>query len=184
MPAMSHPTSSRPLALADHIDRLNSAVGHSAAWCGLAVVAIQFVVVLLRYVLGLGSIWLSELIVYAHAGLFMLAAGWTLAIGGHVRVDIFYTAASPRRQALIDFCGALLLGIPFMVALFVLSLPYVSRSWAILEGSREASGLPLVYLLKTLIPVFAVLLCLQCVSQAIRAWSVLRQSSRAAEASR
>jgi TRAP-type mannitol/chloroaromatic compound transport system permease small subunit len=175
------PPASWPLAIADRIDRLNSTIGRGAAWCGLAIVSIQFAVVVLRYVFGMASIWLTELIVYAHAGLFMLAAAWTLAVGGHVRVDIFYAAASPRRKALIDLCGALLLLTPFMVALLVLSMPYVGRSWTILERSREASGLPFVYLLKTLIPVFALLLGLQGVSQAIRAWRVLKPSPRMGE---
>jgi TRAP-type mannitol/chloroaromatic compound transport system permease small subunit len=48
-------------------------------------------------------------------------------------------------------------------------MPYVERSWAILEGSRETSGLPFVYLLKTLIPLFALLIGLQGIAQAIRA---------------
>jgi len=52
-------------------------------------------------------------------------------------------------------------------------VPYVERSWAILEGSRETSGLPLVYLLKTLIPLFALLIGLQGIAQAIRAALVL-----------
>jgi TRAP-type mannitol/chloroaromatic compound transport system permease small subunit len=42
-------------------------------------------------------------------------------------------------------------------------------SWAVLERSPEASGLPFVYLLKTLIPVFAVLMALQGFAQIIRA---------------
>ena len=57
----------------------------------------------------------------------------------------------------------------FALSLLLLSLPYVARSWAILERSRETSGLPFVYLLKTLIPVFALLLLLQGAAQAIRA---------------
>jgi TRAP-type mannitol/chloroaromatic compound transport system permease small subunit len=137
------------------------------------MVILQVVVVFMRYVLGLGSIWLQETIIYAHATLFMLAAAWTLQRGGHVRVDIFYANASPRRRALIDLIGAVVLLVPFAIALTVLSLPYVTRSWAILERSRETSGLPLVFALKTLIPAFALLLALQGVSQAIRAVLVL-----------
>jgi TRAP-type mannitol/chloroaromatic compound transport system permease small subunit len=60
------------------------------------------------------------------------------------------------------------------MALLVFSLPYVARSWAILERSRETSGLPLVFLLKTLIPLFALLLALQGIAQAIRALVTLR----------
>ena len=60
------------LRFADFIDALNSTVGRAAAWLCLAVVAIQFTVVLLRYVFDAGSVWLQESILYAHAALFLL----------------------------------------------------------------------------------------------------------------
>jgi TRAP-type mannitol/chloroaromatic compound transport system permease small subunit len=151
------------------IDRLTTAVGRAASWCALFIVLVGFAVVLMRYVLGLGSIWLQETILYAHAALFLLASAWTLKEGGHVRVDVFYANASPRTKALVDLYGALFLLLPFALAVLIFSLPYLARSWSILERSRETSGLPLVFLLKTLIPVFALLLALQGIAQAIRA---------------
>src|SRR5262249_9399416 len=164
--------------IADRIDRVTAAIGRAAAWLALAVVLVQFTVVALRYTFGIGSIWLQETILYAHAGLFMLAAAWTLAVDGHVRVDIFYTAASARQKAWIDLLGTLLFLLPFMAALLVLSLPYVSRAWVVLERSREASGLPFLYLLKTLIPLFALLMLLQGAALAIRAARVLATEPR------
>ena len=161
-------------AFADRIDRMTAWIGRAAAWLCLFIVFAQFTIVLMRYGFGAGSAKLTESIIYGHAALFMLAAAWTLREGGHVRVDIFYADAPPRRKALVDLFGALLLLIPFALSLFILSLPYVARSWSILERSRETSGLPLVYLLKTLIPVFATLLVLQGISQAIRALQTLR----------
>jgi TRAP-type mannitol/chloroaromatic compound transport system permease small subunit len=158
---------------ADAIDRFTAAIGRAALWCCLYAVLAEFAVVLLRYAFGLGSIKLQESVLYAHAGLFMLGAAWTLQVGGHVRVDIFYAQARPRTRALVDLLGALLFLLPFAAALAALSLPYVERSWAILERSRESSGLPFVYLLKTLIPVFALLIGLQGVAQALRAMLVL-----------
>lgn len=151
------------------IDRSVATIGRAAAWCCLYVVIAEFAVVAMRYALGLGSIKLSESVLYAHAGLFMLAAAWTLQSEGHVRVDIFYAQAKPRTRALVDLLGALLFLLPFAAALLVLSVPYAGRSWAILERSREASGLPFVYLLKSLIPIFALLIGLQGIAQAIRA---------------
>jgi TRAP-type mannitol/chloroaromatic compound transport system permease small subunit len=159
--------------LADGIDHLSAAIGRAVAWCLLFMVLAEFALVLMRYVLGVGSIWLQESVIYAHASLFMLAAAWTLAAGGHVRVDIFYADAAPRTKALVDLFGALLLLLPFALAVIFLSFPYVARSWAILEGSRETSGLPAVFLLKTLIPLFAMLLALQGIAQALRAALVL-----------
>jgi TRAP-type mannitol/chloroaromatic compound transport system permease small subunit len=165
--------SPRILVVAECVDRLNAAIGRTVAWLCLFVVLVQFLVVVLRYGFGIGSIWLTESIIYGHAALFMLAAAWTLREGGHVRVDVFYADASPRRKALIDLCGALLLLLPFMLVLGWFAWPYVSRSWTILETSRETSGLPAVFLLKTLIPLFALTMALQGISQAIRAVHVL-----------
>jgi TRAP-type mannitol/chloroaromatic compound transport system permease small subunit len=172
------PLRARLGAIADRIDKVNTAVGQAVTWCCLAMVIAQVAVVLLRYVLGLGSIWLQESIIYLHAALFLLAAAWTLRRGGHVRVDIFYAAARPRRKALVDLLGAIVFLLPFVTMLIGLSMPYVARSWAILERSRETSGLPLVFLLKTLIPAFALLLGLQGVSQAIRSALVLVADDR------
>ncbi|HVX91841.1 MAG TPA: TRAP transporter small permease subunit [Xanthobacteraceae bacterium] len=160
-------------AIADRIDRSTAALGRAAGWCALFVVLVQLAVVLMRYAFGIGSIRLQESILYAHAALFMLAAAWTLQRGGHVRVDVLYADASPRAKARIDLLGAILLGLPFAAALVWLSRPYVGRSWAILERSREASGLPLVFLLKSLIPLFGGLLGLQAIAQAIRAGLIL-----------
>jgi TRAP-type mannitol/chloroaromatic compound transport system permease small subunit len=160
-------------ALADRIDRLTTAVGRTVAWLALVVVLLQFALVVARYLFGLGSIWVTETVIYAHATLFLLAAAWTLRSGGHVRVDIFYAEASPRTQAKIDLIGAALLLLPFAAVLIWLGVPYAARSWAILERSQETSGLPLVFALKTLIPLFAVLMALQGIAQAIRAIQAL-----------
>jgi len=161
-------------AVADRIDRLTSALGRAAAWLALVVVLLQFALVVARYLFGLGSVWLTETVIYAHAALFMLAAAWTLQVGGHVRVDIFYADASAHTKALIDLVGALFLLLPFMVVLIWLSIPYAARSWSILEHSQEANGLPVVFVLKTLIPLFALLMALQGIAQAIRAAALLR----------
>jgi TRAP-type mannitol/chloroaromatic compound transport system permease small subunit len=168
----------RPTLFADGIDRLIARIGRAVAWLALAIVVVQFAVVLLRYAFGIGSIWLSESVIYGHGVMFMLAAAWTLQTGGHVRVDIFYADANPRTRAIVDLLGSVLLLLPFVAVILSFALPYVARSWALLERSRETSGLPFVYLLKTVIPLFAVLLGLQGISQAIRAAHLLGASTR------
>ncbi len=164
--------------IANGIDRGVAAIGRVAMACCLFAVLAEFAVVVMRYGVAVGSIRLQELVTYAHAALFMLGAAWTLQIGGHVRVDIFYTRARPRVRALVDLAGTLIFLLPFVAVLVWLSVPYVGRSWAILERSREASGLPFVYVLKTLIPVFAVLIGLQGIAQAIRAVQVLSDPNK------
>jgi TRAP-type mannitol/chloroaromatic compound transport system permease small subunit len=171
-------------ATAGAIDRLVAAIGRAVIWLSLAVVLVQFAVVVLRYALGVGSIWLSESVIYGHAAMFMLAAAWTLQENGHVRVDVFYSDASPRTKALVDLLGALLLLLPFMAVIAWFALPYVARSWMVFERSRESSGLPFVYLLKTLIPLFALLMALQGIAQAIRAALLLMTAPTASAGTR
>jgi TRAP-type mannitol/chloroaromatic compound transport system permease small subunit len=164
--------------IADGIDRLTAAAGRLAAWCSLYVVIAEFAVVAMRYLFGLGSIRLQESVLYADAALVMLAAAWVLQVNGHVRVDIFYTRAGPRTRALIDLFGAIVFLLPLVVVLLLVAVPYTERSWSVFEGSPQPSGLPYVYLLKTLIPLFAVLLGLQGLAQAICAALSLSGSPR------
>jgi TRAP-type mannitol/chloroaromatic compound transport system permease small subunit len=157
------------ISITDGIDRFNAGVGRAAAWAVLAMVLIQFAIVVLRSAFGFGSLWMQESLHYLLAILVLFAAPWTLQNNGHVRVDIFYADASERTRAKVDLAGAVLLLVPFMAAVIWFSWPYASRAWAIMEGSREAGGIPLVFLLKSSIPAFAALMLLQGVAQALRA---------------
>lgn len=163
--------------LADAIDRLNDRAGRGAAWLLIAMVLVQFAVVILRYVFAIGFAAAQEAIWMMHGVVFMICAGYTLLHEGHVRVDVFYREASGRTRALVDLAGAVLFLVPFCVMVLVLSVPYAARSWAVLEGSVETGGLPLVFAYKTVICVFALLLGLQGLSLAIRSAAVLRRDT-------
>lgn len=157
------------LALATAIERLNDRIGRLVSWGLLALVVLQFAVVILRYVFGLGFVWLQETITYVYASVFMLAAGFTLLRDGHVRVDIWYREASERSRAWVDLFGTLIFLWPVTGLLLWVSWGYVARSFAIFEGSRESGGLPILYLLKAEILVFAGLLALQGLANVARA---------------
>lgn len=143
------------------LDRFAEATGRIIAWLTLCMVLITFSVVIMRYLFQSGSIALQESVSYLHACVFMLGAAYTLKHDGHVRVDILYQRYSARTRAWIDLLGTLLLLFPVCLFILFSSLEYVTASWSIQEGSREAGGLDGVFLLKTTIPVMAVLLLLQ-----------------------
>jgi TRAP-type mannitol/chloroaromatic compound transport system permease small subunit len=161
------------IAVCRGIDRVNGITGKAAAWMTLFMVLVQFTLVLMRYVFGTGSLFMQESLIYAHAIVFMAAAAWTLADDRHVRVDIFYSVASPRRQAAVDLFGVIVFLLPMCWLLWWVGYPYVARSWAVLEGSRETSGIPAIFLLKTLILLFTVTLALQGIALAVRSLLVL-----------
>lgn len=144
------------------VDSINENIGRAVSWLALFMVLIQFAVVVTRYVFGIGFIWLQESIIYMHAFVFLAAAGYTLLHNGHVRVDIFYGSMSERGKAIVDLIGGLVFLLPMCVAIFWISLGYVTRSWLVLEGSPEGdSGIPAVFLLKAMILVFCVVVALQ-----------------------
>ena len=146
---------------ANTLDNFAEKTGRLIAWLTVAIVLVTFTVVVLRYLFNTGSIALQESITYLHATLFMLGAAWTLKQDGHVRVDIFYSKQTPRTRAWTDLLGTLLLLFPVCGFILFSSLDYVAASWSVQEGSQEAGGLDAVFLLKTAIPVMAVLLMLQ-----------------------
>jgi TRAP-type mannitol/chloroaromatic compound transport system permease small subunit len=149
-------------------------VGSSVAWLTLLMVLVTFTVVVCRYVFNLGWIWLQDSIVYLHACVFMLAIAWTLQRDEHVRVDIFYRDRTPRQKALVNALGTLFFLLPFCIFLVWASWNYVAIAWAIREGSREASGLPWVYLLKTLIILMPALVIGQAMIILRDSWRCLR----------
>ncbi len=162
--------------LCNKIDTLNEYVGRFSAWFVLGMVLVTFIVVVLRRGFDFGNISMQESVTYMHALVFMLAGAYTLKHNEHVRVDIFYQDMSLRNKARVDFFGTLFLLMPFAVFIIWISANYVINSWKLLEGSREAGGLPLVYLLKTLIPLMSVFLFLQALSLAGRSWLKLKNS--------
>lgn len=154
--------------LAETLEAVSVAVGRTVSLLTAVMVLVTAVVVVLRYVFGLGWIWLQETITWMHAAVFMLAAAYTLAREDHVRVDVFYREMSPRARAWVDLVGTLVLLLPFCAFLAWSSWDYVASSWSVREGSREAGGLPALYALKSVLVLMPGLLGLQGVALAAR----------------
>ena len=153
--------------------------GKSVAWLTVVMVLLTFTIVVLRYGFNLGWIWLQESLTYLHVAVFTITAAWTLQQDGHVRVDIFYAEMPEKKRALVDLLGSLIFLIPFCVFILIMAWPYVANSWKLLESSREAGGLPLVFLLKSLIMVLPALLLGQAFINVTDAWKTLRNESPA-----
>jgi len=151
------------------LEQLIDCLGRGVSWLVLAMVLVTFGVVVLRYVFDMGWIALQESISYLHAIVFLVGAPYTLKHNKHVRVDIFYARLSTKGKAWVDLLGHLFILMPVMIFIMWVSWPYVADSWRVNEGSREAGGLPGVYLLKSFILIMAGLLILQGCALILRA---------------
>jgi len=156
------------------IEGFNDFLGRGISWLMLGVVGVCFTVAILRYVFSLGWIWLQESYVWLNAIVFMVGMGYTLLYDSHVRVDIFYRSANLRYKAWVDLLGTLFFLFPFLGAVWWACYPYVAVSWERLETSREAGGLPALYLLKSFLLVFVVVLLIQGIAVVIRSILVLK----------
>ncbi|WMT91062.1 TRAP transporter small permease subunit [Pelagibacterium sp. H642] len=164
----------RALALAvQAIGGLNRLVGNVFSWLAVGVVAICFVVVVQRYLFHTTFLWMQDLYVWLSGAMFTAVAGFALLRDDHVRVDILYRPASTRTKAICDIVGVLIFLFPFMFVVWTWGLPYVQRSWSFYEASQNIGGMPGLFVLKTFILVFAVLIALQGVSMIARAILVL-----------
>ncbi|MEE9141524.1 MAG: TRAP transporter small permease subunit [Gammaproteobacteria bacterium] len=152
---------------------LNDRIGRAVSWLTLAMVVVTVLVVVLRYGFDTGWIWMQESVTWMYSLVFMLGASYTFAHDGHVRVDIFYREAGSRRQALVDLAGIVFLLLPICMFILITSWDFVVDSWRVREASREAGGLPGVFLLKSIMPVMAVLLILQGFAIAVAKLDVL-----------
>lgn len=152
-------------------------IGRSISWLTLAMVLVTFLVVVLRYVFNTGWIALQESISYFHSVVFLLGAAYTLKQNAHVRVDIFYDRLSETGKAWVDLLGHLFILMPVMIFILWVSWPYVTDAWRVKEGSREAGGLPGVYLLKSVILMMAGLLILQGIALILTAILKITQPS-------
>lgn len=161
------------------IDRFSDATGKLTAWLTLLMVIATVVVVVLRYVFDVGLIWLQESIIWMHATVFMVGAGYTLMHDEHVRVDVFYRSMSLQRKALVDLLGVLFFLLPLCIFLAVKSYDFASMSWAMHEASRESGGLPypLLPMIKSVLVIMPVAVGLQGVALLLRSARCLRGSA-------
>lgn len=167
--------------IAQWINQLNYRMGQMISWLTLILVALVNIVVLSRYLLGIGSIAIQESVAYVHAVIFMLGLAFTLQRGGHVRVDIFYRDFSARRKAIVDLIGTVIFLLPFCGLILFGSWDYVMASWSIKESSSETGGIAAVYLLKTLMLFMPITLALQGLAQIIDSVLVLKVDSSGME---
>ena len=136
-------------------------LGIISSWAIFLMIVLTTLVVFLRYFLGIGVVGLQEMVIYLHGIAFLFCSAYAYENDEHVRVDIFYRRASKKNKKIINLIGNLIFLQPMAWTIFILSINYVLFSWSTYEVSPEPGGLPFVYLYKSCILIFSVVLILQ-----------------------
>jgi len=128
---------------------------------GLVLVAMVLVNVVLRYGFGTGSIAMQDLAAYAFAVFLITSLPVCLARGGHVRVEVFSERMGPGYLRAADTVALIVFLIPLFGLIVWAGWGALAESWRVREGSVTPGGLGGLYMVKTVLPVAAVLMIVQ-----------------------
>lgn len=155
------------LNLSRMIDRLNELVGRWVSWLVLAAVLISATNAAVRKAFDTSSNAFLEIQWYLFAGVFLLAAGYTLLRQEHVKIDVVVSHFSKRTQIKIEIFGFIVFLLPFVVTVVVMAWPLVVKAYVMGEMSSNAGGL-IRWPVFALVPAGFVLLGLQGVSELVK----------------
>jgi TRAP-type mannitol/chloroaromatic compound transport system permease small subunit len=79
-------------------------------WLGLLVVVAELLIVISRFIFSYEQAFMSDLVRFWYAALFLFASAYTLLEEGHVRVDVLYAAFTDRTKGIANAIGCILLG--------------------------------------------------------------------------
>ena len=136
-----------------NFDKVANLIGRFCSRLSLLLVILVSTDVFLRYIFNISTASLYELEWHVFAVIFLLGSVYTLHIGEHVRVDVFYNKFSERNKKLVNLLGNLIFLIPFGIVISYTSIPFVKDSYNILESSPDPGGLPFRFLIKSVITV-------------------------------
>ena len=116
------------------LEAVANAIGRFFAWAGLTMVLIQIVIIFIQRVFAVSEItigfglafsfdvsWWSESLKLYNAMIVALCVTYTFVQGGHVRVDLIYSAVGYRAKRIIDMFGSIFFMLPASILLWMYS---------------------------------------------------------------
>ncbi|MEL6170215.1 MAG: TRAP transporter small permease subunit [Pseudomonadota bacterium] len=189
------------------LEGIANGVGRFAAWAGLIMVLQQILIIFLQRIFRVSEIsvgpfgqvftrdlsWYSEELKLYNAMIVCLCVSYTFVQGGHVRVDLVYSAVKFRTKKIIDMFGALFFMMPATILVWLyawffmwrhLVTPKVSASdkldllmrkaqilkWNVETIGFSPNGFDAYFLFKVLIVLFTGLVFLQAIAVLYRSY--------------
>lgn len=161
------------LQLSGLIDRFSGFVGRWVSWLVLFAVLISAANAVSRKAFSVSSNAFLEVQWYLFAGVFLLAAGYTMLRQEHVKIDVLSGRFSKRTQIWIDIVGLACFVLPFVVFVIMLAMPLVINAYVTNEMSSQAGGL-IRWPVFALLPLGLALLGIQAISELIKRFAFLQ----------
>ena len=160
-----------------NIERLTTSIGIMASFAIVPLVLATCYEVLARYAFGAPTIWAYEIGYTLTGSHFLLGMAYTLAVGAHIRIDIFSGKFSPRTRALIDLCAYAVM-LPLLTWLSYALFQHLATGYLRSERSgQSAMNLP-VWPFRIVFLVAFTLLALQVLAEVVKTVRALRTGVR------
>jgi TRAP-type mannitol/chloroaromatic compound transport system permease small subunit len=156
------------------IDRFSDATGKLISLAMLFLVGSISYEAVSRYFFNAPTIWVLESSFMANGSSFMLGCAYALHKGAHVRTDMLYERFSQRKKGWIDLVSYLLLFYPTLIILMAISIDDAWYSFGIGERSEQTPWRPIMWPFRAAIPLAALLLMIQGVSESLKCWYQIR----------
>ena len=162
------------MSLVRTIDTISDWSGRIVCWLIIPLVGSLTWEVVARYGFNAPTVWAYDISYMLYGSLFMLGAAYALYRGGHIRTDMLYQSWSPRRQGAIDAVCYLFLFFPAMLFLLYMGGVEAWHAFDIGERSDASPWRPILYPLKAVIPVTALMLLAQGLSEFLKSLYAVR----------
>jgi TRAP-type mannitol/chloroaromatic compound transport system permease small subunit len=172
-PPANLPPGARRVVVA--LDRFAEWTGYALMWLILALVFVVVWEAINRYAFNAPTIWAYDVSYMLYATVFMLGAAVTLRFKGHIRTDLFFSKWSPRTQAAVDLTFYLLFFFPGLVLFMWAGLDKAVHAFLINERAAASPWRPVLWPFRSVIPLCALLLVLQGLSETIKAFYTLQR---------
>jgi len=129
-------------------------------WLALLIVVAELLIVMSRFVFSYEQVYMTDLVRFWYAPLFLFGCAYTLREEGHVRVDVFYAGFTLKTKGLVNALGTLLLGMPFCWLILMIGMSgktgVINSSLLGFEIEGLGDGMYVLYLMTVFMGVFAI----------------------------
>lgn len=151
-----------------HIDRFSYRVGVVVSFLVVPIFLAMVYEIVARKFFIAPTIWAYDVSRMVYGAMFMLGSAYALMRGIHIRADFLYRTLSVRTQGMIDTTLYVLLFMPSMILFFYISLEFAVEAWQRGERIDETPWQPLAAPIRTAMPISAVLLIIQGISEILK----------------
>jgi len=149
-------------------------------WLALLIVGAELLIVISRFVFSYEQAFMSDLVRYWYAALFLFSSAYTLFEEGHVRVDVFYAGFKDKTRGYINAIGTLLLGITTCWVIIYIGFDgktsIINSPVSNFEVTQTGSvGMFIKYQMAAFLGVFAITMLIQFVSYLFEAIADYRE---------